>query len=837
MLYIKQRKFKKSTFIAILVSICIVFVSASPALAAVGLNVNYPSYDLLSGENLYYGYMNNTSAGSLILVESPVGTKGLRISRTGQVEVSRICDEGGSNCHDVSTGWASLGGSDGYIGDVQTHTAGGQLNMGTNAIASLASTNLNLQGTGGGYVEVKSNNSASGLRIVDYNSTAWGNIDTNSGYMAIGYNNDDGPIFIDDSDEIGIGDSSPGSALDVDGTMSIGSNLTGGTDALIMHNMDIGGVNWLQISDPGEGIQWNGGASTVNLYVVDDASDNILRTNYNFDANGSVAVGAIDWQSKLVVDGWIGRTAHNNGALAGSYNNVAANSTATNPIYTIGTAYLPAATTLGNMYGIGYTHTNASFIPATVGGATGWGMYVAADGDARIYLNGGNGGAYFAGNTSIGTTDPAGYRLRVAGGNMLVEDQLHLGANNAYIEACDSCSSYGTVKGPNFESSGGIVVEGGDGYGLTVLAGGATIYGNVGINTAKRSDTYRLSMGGHIHMNNQSLNYTGQLHFNDNVRFVDNGVSWLRFRWGDTGAGGIQLWNGSNQRQGYIYGSGDNRNFGLLDGDGSWAVRIDSGDGTAIDADAMVYYYVNGVEKVRFARIDAGTNGPMQITTPSGYLGLGPYNSGWAHFITGNPRFYFNKGMAVNYIGSYTVDMSLQAPYGSTRMTISMGTTQATGGLVSIGTTNAAGYRLRVAGNFLLTQNLEGSTLQAANIISTWMICGYADRGVAECFSDLRLKKNIETIDNPIEKLKKLRGVYFNWREDNDEFYNFGNERGIGLIAQETEEVLPEVVKEDSNGYKTMNYSKLTGFLIEVNKDQQERIKELKERIERLKAR
>ena len=97
-----------------------------------------------------------------------------------------------------------------------------------------------------------------------------------------------------------------------------------------------------------------------------------------------------------VMSGNIGRSAHNSGFLVGGYDNVGANSVNTNPIFTIGTNYLPASTTLGNMYGIGYTHVNASFIGLT--GASGWGMYVAADGDARVWLDGGNGNISHAGS-------------------------------------------------------------------------------------------------------------------------------------------------------------------------------------------------------------------------------------------------------------------------------------------------------------------------------------------------------------------------------------------------------------------------------------------------------
>jgi hypothetical protein len=69
--------------------------------------------------------------------------------------------------------------------------------------------------SGGGYIEAKSNNSTYGLIIRDYNSSAWANLDTNDGYLTIGYNNANGPLFVSDSDRLGIGFSTPSYKLHV----------------------------------------------------------------------------------------------------------------------------------------------------------------------------------------------------------------------------------------------------------------------------------------------------------------------------------------------------------------------------------------------------------------------------------------------------------------------------------------------------------------------------------------------------------------------------------------------------------------------------------------------
>lgn len=81
------------------------------------------------------------------------------------------------------------------------------------------------------------------------------------------------------------------------------------------------------------------------------------------------------------------------------------------------------------------------------------------------------------------------------------------------------------------------------------------------------------------------------------------------------------------------------------------------------------------------------------------------------------------------------------------------------------------------------------------------------------CFtpSDLRLKENITPLENAIEKVSALRGIYFNLKGK--------SKREVGVIAQEVEAVLPEVVSTDTQGYKSVDYSKLTPLLIEAVKE------------------
>ena len=136
-----------------------------------------------------------------------------------------------------------------------------------------------------------------------------------------------------------------------------------------------------------------------------------------------------------------------------------------------------------------------------------------------------------------------------------------------------------------------------------------------------------------------------------------------------------------------------------------------------------------------------------------------------------------------------------------------------------------------ITGNSLTdgTATLSGGELSGATDItaSGTITC----QSVAET-SDKRLKKNIEKIQNPLEKLDKINGYTFDWIE-NKEIHNHSN-KDIGVIAQEIEEVLPELTITRDNGYKAVKYDKLTALLIECVKSQQIQIQNLEKQIAKL---
>jgi hypothetical protein len=89
--------------------------------------------------------------------------------------------------------------------------------------------------------------------------------------------------------------------------------------------------------------------------------------------------------------------------------------------------------------------------------------------------------------------------------------------------------------------------------------------------------------------------------------------------------------------------------------------------------------------------------------------------------------------------------------------------------------------------------------------------------------SDATLKTNVETLSGSLDAVKSLRGVSFDWLE------NGGSE--VGVIAQEVEAVLPDVVSTNDQGIKSVKYGNMVALLIEAMKEQQAQIDELKAKL------
>ena len=109
----------------------------------------------------------------------------------------------------------------------------------------------------------------------------------------------------------------------------------------------------------------------------------------------------------------------------------------------------------------------------------------------------------------------------------------------------------------------------------------------------------------------------------------------------------------------------------------------------------------------------------------------------------------------------------------------------------------------------------------------------------APCPSDRKAKTNIVPLVGSLSKILKLQGVSFDWNKDVVPKKAETQKSSVGLIAQEVEEVIPEVVvteKIEGNSLRTVQYENLVSVLIEGMKEQQQQIEELKQRISDLES-
>ncbi|WP_276875255.1 tail fiber domain-containing protein [Chryseobacterium joostei] len=177
------------------------------------------------------------------------------------------------------------------------------------------------------------------------------------------------------------------------------------------------------------------------------------------------------------------------------------------------------------------------------------------------------------------------------------------------------------------------------------------------------------------------------------------------------------------------------------------------------------------------------------------------------------PGYYFWNGTNWESVGVnsniYTADGSITTPLASRNVDLNGKNLVFSGtGSVGIGTAPSASAKLDVAG-----------TVKASAI---------------DYNSDERLKQNITEIKSSDEIVSKLRPVSYFWNET-------GKKKGgnaqlqYGLVAQDVEKVLPNIVSTDNEGYKSVNYNELIPLLLQAIQEQGKKIDELQKEIQQLK--
>lgn len=234
-------------------------------------------------------------------------------------------------------------------------------------------------------------------------------------------------------------------------------------------------------------------------------------------------------------------------------------------------------------------------------------------------------------------------------------------------------------------------------------------------------------------------------------------------------------------------------------------------------------------------KVRLGYNGDkLEIQSEDGVLQIGAGNSSYSHFYTDRARYYFDTSLVIDGFLTGTGHL------GYTITSYKASNDTSTDAYDFIITTNSADYDGSTTGaKMKLKSDTASNSDNAVEIKGNFSVLASADAGqlgiiraasdiIAFASSDKRLKDNIKTISNPISKILQIGGYTFNWNEKQDTYKG----QDVGVIAQEIEKVLPEIVEERENGYKAVKYEKIVPLLIEAIKDQQKQIDELKNKLD-----
>ena len=246
------------------------------------------------------------------------------------------------------------------------------------------------------------------------------------------------------------------------------------------------------------------------------------------------------------------------------------------------------------------------------------------------------------------------------------------------------------------------------------------------------------------------------------------------------------------------------------------------------------------------------------LRTAYGYVQVGPMNSSHAHLYTDRSNFYFNKqiqllgGTLINQNDIRSVIFYDRSntnyycdPNGTSVLNaITMAGALQTAGSHTVGSSGTSNiYMGGVSGNYFRFHTNNSHTYFDGNVGDIHWRQGSSTRfifymttanmtvnGTVTQYSDSRLKDNIITIDGALDKVNQLRGVYYNRTDINT------SERQIGLVAQEVESVVPEVVHtaNDELNTKSISYAQLNALLVEAIKELKADNDSLRARIETL---
>jgi len=394
------------------------------------------------------------------------------------------------------------------------------------------------------------------------------------------------------------------------------------------------------------------------------------------------------------------------------------------------------------------------------------------------------------------------------GGNLNVGGNIVTSGTGGNISGINTISTVNVIASGNISinantpststTTGALIVAGGVGINGNLNVGGSydTFSGNVGIGTSSvtgfRSGNI-LSLFGNINISNSSTT-TGQagIYFPDgtfqNTAFNSlDGV--ISFSAGSTGltpssatAGVVTLGGTLNLTSG-----GTNANLTANNGGVVWsnATQLQILSASSTSGNVLLS---GGASTPSWGYSYTSSNVPSSLVSRDANGNISVGNTSATTFNVSTVGSY----VPVNGVCQPGINNLAVATNSVQRMVVD------SNGNVGIGTASTINT-LHVQGNVTIT----GDTTVQGTLYET---------------SDIALKENVETVSDAMSIVNQLRGVNFNWK--------FNKSKSSGVIAQELEEILPHLVREDEQGYKSVNYTAIIGILIEA-------IKELSDKVEK----
>jgi hypothetical protein len=617
-----------------------------------------------------------------------------------------------------------------------------------------------------------------------------------SGGFNIRNNASSSVMFMQNGGNVGIGTTDPSYKLDVAGT--IRSSTTAQSTGNLVISSSIGSVSFIA----------NAGAGQSNS--ITQAGDSFIQFNGNTGIDSGNLVIA-PWSSSsagiriLGANGYVGIGTPSPGAKLHVMGDVLANSIypITTNAYSLGSdsnRFNSAYITTGYIYsqlGIGTTSPNASYKLDVAGS----GRFTDTVNTASITTTKNNGV-----NALFGATNGNAIAMSGTSGNA----NLVLGFNQWWNSAGWATGNYTSCYSSGFvynTTSGTLTYQGTTAAHqnafnpamnnniLTILNSG-----NVGIDTA--SPAYKLDVAGTIRLGANAVNNKLLVLFDHNageslstgIDFYGLGINGGTLRY-QVPSGCAHKWYSGSTNTTTIDGSGNLYSTSLITGTGS-------GGGLLIsDIPNASWRICGGSYNLNFMN-DNGGWGNKVTFTHTGNVGIGTTSpSAKLHVLTtsytGDPDsggiYCYNSTIGqknsicvrTNQSGSPFYSMDIEGQIGW-----------------SIGLDSSEDRKFK----FRNSWNFTGNALMAIDTSGNVTATDFTTT------SDMRKKKDITPIENALEKVDQLQGVTYKFKESDEK-------EKIGLIAQDVQKVIPQVVYEDTDGFLSISYGHIVSVLIEAIKE------------------